>query len=200
MTKQEFLNELRTKLSGLPKDEIEERLAFYGEMIDDRVEDGRTEEEAVSDIGSVDEISSQIIAETPFSKIAKEKIKNKKRMKAWEIVLLVLGSPIWLSLLIAAFAVVLSVYVVLWSVIVSLWSVFASLVGCALGGTAAGVLFALQSNGLIGIAVVGAGAFCAGLSIFMFFGCIAATKGIIKLTKNIALGIKKCFVGKENAE
>ena len=33
MNKQEFLTELRKGLSGLPQNDIEERLAFYGEML-----------------------------------------------------------------------------------------------------------------------------------------------------------------------
>ena len=39
MTKQEFLAELRRGLSGLPQNDIEERLNFYSEMIDDRMEE-----------------------------------------------------------------------------------------------------------------------------------------------------------------
>lgn len=42
MNKQEFLTELRAKLSGLPTYDVEERLSFYGEMIDDRTEEGVT--------------------------------------------------------------------------------------------------------------------------------------------------------------
>ena len=38
MCKQDFLDELRAKLIGLPKQELEERLTFYSEMIDDRME------------------------------------------------------------------------------------------------------------------------------------------------------------------
>ena len=38
MNKSEFLEELRKGLAGLPKDDVEERLTFYGEMIDDRIE------------------------------------------------------------------------------------------------------------------------------------------------------------------
>ncbi len=199
MSKQEFLDRLRAKLSGLPKQDVEERLDFYSEMIDDRIEEGLTEEDAVSQIGSVDDISIQIVADIPLAKLAKEKIKPKRQMKVWEILLLVLGSPIWLSLAVAAFAVMLALYVVLWSVIISLWAVFGSLIGCALGGVAASVILICQGNSLVGIAMVGAGLVCAGLAIFMFFGCKAATKGIILLTKKIALGIKKCFVGKEKS-
>ena len=39
--KDEFLLKLRLGLSGLPVNEIEERIAFYSELIDDLIEDGR---------------------------------------------------------------------------------------------------------------------------------------------------------------
>ena len=78
MSKQEFLAQLRKGLSGLPQDDIEERLAFYGEMLDDRIEEGISEEEAVSAIDSVDEIVQQVVAEIPLAKIAKEGIELKR--------------------------------------------------------------------------------------------------------------------------
>ena len=46
MDKHTFLTDLRGALSGLPQDDIEERVGFYGEMIDDRMEEGMSEEEA----------------------------------------------------------------------------------------------------------------------------------------------------------
>lgn len=107
MSKQEFLERLRKGLSGLPQNDIEERLTFYSEMIEDRKEDGISEEEAVSAVGTVDEIVAQVVSEIPLVKIAKERIKPKRRLSVGEIVLLILGSPIWLSLGIAAFAVIL---------------------------------------------------------------------------------------------
>ncbi len=51
MSKQEFLAQLKDGLSGLPQSDIEERVAFYEEMIDDRIEEGLSEEQAVSEIG-----------------------------------------------------------------------------------------------------------------------------------------------------
>ena len=78
MTKLEFVLELNDRLSGLPSDEIEECIGFYVEMIEDGVEDGISEEEAVARIGKIDEIVDQIIAGIPFTKIAKEKIKPKR--------------------------------------------------------------------------------------------------------------------------
>lgn len=199
MTKNEFLQALKSSLSDLPKDELEERLSFYGEMIDDRTDEGKSEEDAVFEIGSVDEIASQIISDIPLVKIAKERLKPKRRLSGVEITLLVLGSPIWLSLLIAALAVIASLYVTLWSVIVALWSAFVALLCCALGCTASGIFFAANKNPLPGIATVSAGIICAGLSIFAFFGCRALTKGILNLTRKLALLIKHRFIKREVA-
>ena len=54
MTKQEFLASLREGLRGLPPADVEERIAFYDEMIDDRMEEGLTEEEALGELWSVE--------------------------------------------------------------------------------------------------------------------------------------------------
>ena len=199
MSKQEFLAQLRKGLSGLPQDDIEERLIFYSEMIEDRKEEGLSEEEAVSAVGTVDEIVTQVVAETPFAKIAKERIKSKRRLSAGEIVLLALGSPVWLSLGIAAFAVILSLYISLWAVIISLWAVFASFAACSIGGVLACVVFIVDGNGASGLAMLSAGIVCAGLAIFMFYGCKVATKGTLILTRKIAIWTKNCFIKKEVA-
>ncbi len=199
MNKSEFLGALRKGLHGLPQDDIEERLAFYGEMIDDRTEEGLSEEEAVSAVGAVNEIVAQTVADTPLAKIAKERIRPKRRLKAWEIVLIALGSPIWLSLAIAAAAVILSVYVSLWAVIVSLWAVFVSLAVCAVGSVPMCIFFIAGGSGAQGLVTLSAGLVCAGLSIFMFYGCKEVTKGILILTKKFAVWIKNCFMGKETA-
>ena len=199
MNKQEFIANLQAKLCGLPKQEVEERLNFYSEIIDDRMEDGLSEEEVVLELGSLDVIAEQIIADIPLTKIAKERIKPKRCLKAWEIVLLALGSPIWLSLAVATFAVILSLYAALWSVIVSLWAVFGSLIACAVVGVAESIMIICQGNALSGVAMFGAGIVCTGLAIFLFFGCKSATKGTLLLTKRMALVIKKCFVKKEEA-
>ena len=190
MNKQEFVERLRKGLSGLPQDDIEERLTFYSEMIDDRMEEGLSEEEAVGEIGSVDEIVAQVVAETPLARIAKERIRPKRRLGAGEILLLALSSPIWLSLGIAAFAVILSLYLSLWAVIISLWAVFASLAACAIGGVLAWVVFAMNGNGASGLAMLAAGFVCAGLAILMFYGCKTVTNGILILTKKMLLSMQ----------
>lgn len=199
MNKKEFMEELKKGLHGLPKDDINERLNFYSEIIDDRIEEGIAEEDAVFEIGTVEQIIEQIIADTPFTKIAKERIKPKRQLKVWEIILISLGAPIWLSLGISAVAVIISLYVSLWSVIISLWAVFASLAGCAAGGVVGSIILAIGGKFFSGMALLGGAIVCAGLSILAFIGCSAATKGVIILTKKIASGIKNCFIKKEEA-
>ncbi len=125
--------------------------------------------------------------------------KSSRSLKPFEIVLLALGSPIWLSLAVAAFAVILALYVSLWAVIISLWAVFASFIGCAFGGIVAGIVFTCNGNILTGIAIIGAGTLLAGLSVFMVFGGKAATKATLLLTKKIALTVKNRLIKKEEA-
>ena len=197
MRKEEFLEALQRELSGLPRDGVEERLAFYAEMIDDRVEEGCTEEEAVGDIGPAEAIAAQILAETPLVTIAKERLKRNRRLRPWETVLLVLGSPLWFSLAMAAFGVILSLYAALWAVVAALWACFvaftASAVCCGIGGVA----LAFLGIGLEGMLILGTGLICAGFAILLFFGCLGATKGAARLARVIVISVKRCFVKKE---
>lgn len=196
VTKLGFLARLEQELFSLPAEERKDRLAFYGEMIDDRVEEGMTEEEAVAAIGTVDGVVAQIIADTPLTTLVKEKIKPKRRLKGWEITLLIVGSPVWLSLLTAALAVVVALWVSLWAVVVALWAVFAALVGSAVGGIVGGI--AVAADGYIWpcLALVAAALVCGGLSILMFYACRGATKGLARLTALTITAIKKRLVKK----
>lgn len=200
MLKNEFINELRARLSGLPEREVADRLCFYGEMIDDRIEEGLCEEAAVAAVGSIDEIVAEITADIPLSSIIKERTKKTRRLSAFEITLIILGFPLWFPLLIAAFSVVISLYAVLWSLVVSLWSVFVALVGAAFGVVVGGIITLIIGNAFSALAFIGVGALSAGLSIFLFFGCRAATKGSVRLTKALPLAIKKCFIKREGAQ
>ena len=199
MNKKEFLSQLRQRLRGMPQGDIEDQIAFYSEMIADRMEEGYTEEEAVSAVGCIDEIVAQIVADIPLVKIAKDRITSRRRLTGLEVALLILGSPVWVSLLVSAIAVAVALYVSLWAVIVSLWSAFASLVGCALGGVIGGVWFLALGEILSGIATIAAGLVCGGLSAFAFWGCKRATQGAIWLTRKSVLCIKKRFIKKEGA-
>ena len=198
MTKNEFLAELRLKLSGIPEKDIDDRLGFYSEMIDDRIEEGISEEDAVNEIGSIDGIAAEIIAE--INSAPKAKKEKKKKLKTWEIILLAVGSPIWGVLAISAAAVVFSLWASLWAAIVSIWAAFGAFVGGSVGCIVFAVIQFATGSPLVGLAMIGYSLTLAGLSIFTFFGCKAATKGSVILTKKSVSLIKKIFTRKEKAK
>ena len=198
MNKEKFLDALRRRLSGLPQEDMDERIAFYEEMIDDRMDEGLSEEEAVSRIGSVEEIARQIMSEIPLQKLVKEKISPKRSLKAWEIILLVLGSPVWIPLIIAAIAVLLALYVVMWAVVICFYAVDVSFVAGTLACIVGLFVSLMVGNLAVALFSLGAGLALAGLTILMFFVCIGITKAVIKLTGWMLLRIKISFVGRED--
>ena len=134
MSKAEFLAALRQGLSGLSRREREERLAFYREMIDDRMEEGLSEEEAVLAVGTPEEIAAAVYREAPPTS------EGKGGRRVWPTVLLIVGSPVWFSLLVSFLAVVFSLYVTLWSLVISLWAVTVSLAAGAVAGVLSPVM------------------------------------------------------------
>ena len=198
MNKEMFLQELRRRLSGLPQRELEERISFYREMIEDSMEDGLTEEEAVQRVGTVDSVMEQIMAEIPLSTLVMEKVKPARALKAWEILLLVLGAPLWIPLLVAAAAIVLSLYVVIWTVVICLFATDLSLASGVVAGLfgVASFLRAWNPGGIL--LSLGIGLACAGLAILLFFASVRVAKEIVKLTGQAVLAVKTSIVGKEN--
>ena len=128
MKKEEFLTELRSKLNGLSKEEIDERINFYSEMIDDRISEGKSEEEAVADLGGVDKVIDDILKDTPLLNLVKERIKPKRRLRAWEIILLILGFPLWFPLMIVFFVLVFVAYLLIWIFVIVTYAIEISLV------------------------------------------------------------------------
>ena len=193
MNKAEFTQQLTNSLAGLSQYDINRSVDYYTEMIDDRVEDGMTEEDAVAALGSIDEIRSKILEEVPITKIVKEKMTPKRSFGAGEIVLLVLGAPLWLPLLLAGIIVILAIYISFWSIIFSLYvadlSVFIS-------GLAGLIVAAIKPGGPLGaLFYAGCGIALIGVAILLFFGFNQVTKGLLFISKMIILGIKKLFVG-----
>ena len=194
MNKEQFLIELAAALSGLPEEDVEKSLEYYSEMIDDRVEEGLSEEEAVADLGSIAEIRAQIIKDIPMTKLIKEKVKKKRELTSLEITLLIVGSPIWLPILISAAAVVFSIYVTLWSLIVVLFAVEISFAASAFACIVVSIPSFIFLNAPTALFLLGCGLFLAGLSVLWVFVCRWGIKGIIRLTR---VFVKSLFVGKE---
>lgn len=170
MTKTEFLKKLSRELSALKRDERKKSLSYYDEFIDDGVESGLTEDQAIAQMESVAIIAEGIISDAS----ARGALKPKR--KPLPIVLIILGSPLWISLggalgavflavCVSVGAVILSIYVVLWAVILSLFVAVLSLI----------------ASGFMGIFAFFVHVFSYPATAFMFFGAglISIAVGVI---------------------
>ena len=148
MNKAEFLSSLRSRLAALPAEDVERSVDYYSEMIDDRIEDGMTEEEAVLEMGDPAKAAEDIIAETPLKTIVREKMRNRRAPSAGTVILLILGSPIWLPLLLTAAIMLLSFFIVLWALVL-----VAFVVAFALAASAVAVFIFAFKLGISGAAL-----------------------------------------------
>ena len=197
MNKVEFLEMLKVRLQDLPQDEIDRSVMFYDEMIEDRKEDGMSEEEAVTALGNIDAIVEQIMLDRPLPTLMREKIRPKRNLTPFEIALIIVGFPIWFSLLIAFFAVIVAVYVSIWAVIISL---YATVLGLAIGGVG-GVIITLMSFGVypfLGTLTLGGSLFVLGVGILMFFPVNLLAVALVKLTGRFYRWVKSLFIKRRN--
>lgn len=61
MTREEYIEELRARISHLPKEERESALSYYIEYLEDATD--KTMEETVAELGTPGEVAERIIAE-----------------------------------------------------------------------------------------------------------------------------------------
>ncbi len=135
MKKLEFINELGGALSVLPPEEVRPILDYYMEIIADRMEDGLTEEAAISSLGPIDELAKKLLAEheaesadlqpaasEPFSSpepVSAEAAPSPRRFSGWALALAIVLSPLWLALFCALIGVEITVWVTLGSLAVA---------------------------------------------------------------------------------
>ncbi len=194
MTKGEFLTSLEERLSGLPEEDIRRSEEYYAELLADKIEEGMGEEEAVADLPPLDEIVSKIIAEVPITRLVGNRLKPKRRLETWEILLLALGFPVWFSLLIAVVAVVLSVFVALFA---SIFAFYATAFATAAVGVVrfwGGISALLAGEVATAATLVGIGLLCVGVAILLYLLTNKMEKPIWKTAKKLWIWIKRCFV------
>jgi len=199
MRKQAFLDKLKAALWAMPEADKQRSADYYAEMIDDRMEDGLSEEEAVAAIGDLDEIVKQILQESPrppqVVNTAQKQKSKQDNSKVWLIILLILGSPVWIPVIAGLLTTAISVYVSLWAVVIGLYATFVALaaaaVGCIVGG------FFTFGGWSATIVTWGAALLCAGLAILLFMLSNLAAKGMVALTKLCVSGVKSIFQRKE---
>lgn len=200
MRKSDFLAALGDALQGLPKRDINQSIEYYSEILDDQMEDGIREEDAVAELGDPKEIAKQILMDTALPKLMRAKGKPARTLRAWEIVLLILGTPVWASLLIAAASVLFSLYITIWAVIVSLYAVNLTFALGAVLGLIQGGIFLFAGNYMAAIFYFGAALACLGITVLLFFGFNKMTGKLVALSKQFVLWIKSLFLKRRNTK
>ncbi len=61
MNKNSFISKLKKNLKILDENEVKDIIDEYSETIDEKIKDGKTEEEAIKDFGNVDELCKEIL-------------------------------------------------------------------------------------------------------------------------------------------
>lgn len=174
MNKETFLTQLTNALSKMDPSERDRTVQYYREILEDRIEEGLSEEDAVAGMEPVEEIASRILAENSAPL-------NKKRPRR-KTALLIAASP----LLLTAGIIILSLYIAAWSVILSLFAVTAALALCLIVGI--GCLFLLLTTGYpqTALFLLGAGLFCGAIGIALFIL-------VLYLSKQLAHGAAYLF-------
>lgn len=198
MDKFDFLEELGSRLVGLPKEDRDRFIEYYSEMIDDRVEEGMTEQEAVADIGTPANVAKEILSTIPLTKIVKEKVKPKRRLSVAEIILIVLGAPVWVPVLVSLLSIIFSIYVVLWSVVLTFIGVNITFFAVAIALLAAFAGMLITAHVPEAFVCLGGCLVMTGLALLTMLFVKVLIKGVIWIGKQIVLGIKYFFVGKGN--
>ena len=194
MNKQEYLESIRSRISAIPADDVNRFMDYYSEMIDDRVEDGLSEEEAVADMGSPDAAVEQILEDMPLTKLVKEKIKPKHELKAWEVVLIVLGSPVWIPLLMTAAVLLLTLWIVAFALLISFYAVVLSFVVAGIVGVICYIPLFIANSPYTAVLMLGAALIGIGIAILFVVSVKPITVGIFKVCKASVNGIKRMFV------
>lgn len=198
MNRKEFIDGLRDGLSGMPEHEMEERISFYNEMIDEHMANGESEETAIAAIGSVDAAVAQISSEIPLAKLVRDRVRPKKKVNVGLIILLVLGFPVWFPLALAALSIMFTVYLVIWVIILAFFIVDLALAIAAVATLPGAVIYLMSSNVPCAVFAIGVGLICAGLAVLIFQGSAAMGGWLLRQTGNVLLSIKKALIGKDD--
>ena len=196
MSKADFLRLLERALMQLSEEERQKNLEYYSELLDDMLEEGMTEAEATAKLGSPNQIAQSILQEMPLGKLVSTRMKPKSGWTPLAIVLAVVGSPVWVPLLLATVAIVLAVFVSIWALG---FAAVAVVIALAVAVVAAPI-FAVRAATLtlpVGLLLLGAGLVLLGLCVLGGLMAVELCKLLWQLTVWLAHKIKGLFIRKE---
>ncbi|MDU1314797.1 MAG: DUF1700 domain-containing protein [Clostridium septicum] len=188
MTKSTFIDTLRGLLESLNEDECNKFISYYEEIIEDYKESGLTEEEVIKKIGSPQSIAKNILSEEDSININIPSFNS----KILNIILLILGFPLWGSLLLTVVLLILSAYIIIWCIPFTTGVSSIALLTAALFSIV-GSPFMMADVLTVGIVQLGLGIASVGISILLGFITIYLSKKFIVITKQLTFKVFKSF-------
>lgn len=181
MNKAEFLKELAADLHRMQDAEKNKFTNYYEEMIADYTENGISEEDAVKKIGDPKKIAEELLNEYDSIQIKLPSTGSKILNAA----LIIIGFPLWGSILLAVVLMILSAYILLWCI------PFITGVGCIglFTSSLIGIIgspFIMARGISAGIMQLGAGVALTGISILLGMVTIILSKKFVIITKNFS--------------
>lgn len=194
MTKSTFIENLRVLLKSINEDERNKFISYYEEIFDDYMENGFTEEEVINKIGSPESIANSILEEQDSLNIKVPSFNS----KILNTVLLILGFPLWGSLLLTVALIILSIYIIIFCVPFTTGVMSVSFFGAGLFGVIAS-LFLMFDSLALGIVQLGVCISLIGASILLGIITLYVSKKVMSITSKLTLKIVKSFKRKEIA-
>ena len=191
MTKADFLRLLERALSQLSEEERQKNLEYYSELLDDMMEEGMT-----AKLGSPNQIAQSILQEMPLGKLVSTRMKPRSGWTPLAIVLAVVGSPVWVPLLLAGVAVVLVLFVSIWALGFAAVAVVIALAVAVVAAPIIAIRVAVLTLP-VGLMLLGAGLVLLGLCVLGGLMAVELCKLLWQLTVWLAHKIKGLFIRKE---
>ncbi|MEG2354135.1 MAG: DUF1700 domain-containing protein [Clostridium sp.] len=189
MNKEEFLRNFNMLLRSLPLNERNKMVGYYDEIIEDYIESGLDEEEAVNKLGSVGLIAEEIIRENSI--VVKEPSLS-GGIKVLLTILVVLGSPLWGALLLAGAALLFAGLILMCVPIIIVALVVVSFLIIAMVGIA-GVPFLMMNSIKSGIFQLGIGITSLGITGIFTIIFVNITGGISRTIGCTLQRVRKIF-------
>lgn len=193
MTKNDYMYTLSSHLRGLPKEDYKETMSYYEEYFQDS---GIGPTDSVDGlIESPEKVAKELIAQCAEKSVVTQPQTIKKSFSTvWIVLLSILASPIALPI---AIVIITLLFTIVITVVAFLFSFFVTGIALICSGVmvAIGSVFAIFSQPISFVFMLGAGLFLLGLGILIFFGTFQLTKvtlfGISKIFYQLSKGGKK---------
>ena len=195
MNKKEYLDSIRSKLTGLPEKDIDSAIEYYEEAIEDRIEDGLTEEQAINAVGTPEEIAEKILMDSSIPKLITAKAKPQRRLKGWEIALIIIGSPLWIMIAAWLLIIFLWVILVLFFVMLAIICFVLGIIVGSLGGIVAGIAQLFSGGGAQALALIGICIMMLGIGVLLVVPVKAAVTGLWELIAKFIRWVKRKLIG-----